>query len=120
MQQLRIYFPLFQATQLVGGVSSAYAQEIKKLRKFALSYVTPHLIRSNFKKYPYKISYVFFSSSHYDMVSALTISTFITHLLESNTVIQSTDYRVIPKIEINIKKVRNSADEGLELTLSKD
>lgn len=119
MQQLKLIFPLFQATQLVGGVSSAYAQEIKKLRRFALAYVTPHLVRSKFRKYPYKIIYNFFTASNYDMVSALTISAFITHLLESNTVVQSADFKVISKIEINIKKVHKPTDEGCEIIITK-
>lgn len=117
MQALRLYFPLFQATQLIGGVSSAYSQEIKKLRKFGLNHLLPRLCRSKFRNYPFRISLTFFTYSSFDIVSASITSAFIIHLFESTGTIQSCDYRVIPNIEVKIKKILNQSDEGCELTI---
>lgn len=117
LQQLRLYFPSFQATQLVCGVATTYSKEIKKLRKFGIEYVTPHLRRSKLLEYPFKITIIFYSISDQDAVSTLTTAAFLLHLFESNGVIQSTDYRVVPDTEIIMKKVKKLEEEGCEIIL---
>lgn len=116
-QKLRLYFPSFQATQIVCGVHTSYAQEIKKFRQWGLAHITPHLRRSKFTKYPYKLTVIFYSFSDQDAISTLTITAYLTHLLESNAVLQSTDYRVIPSIEVKMQKVNNIQDEGCEIII---
>lgn len=119
MQEFRLYFPSFQATQLVCGVNTSYSHEIDKLRKFGLNYVIPHFRRTTLTKYPFKITFTFFSISDQDSISTLTIASFIIHLLESNSVIQSSDYRVTPQIVVNMKKIKNSKDEGCHILIEK-
>lgn len=117
MQEFRLYFPSFQATQLVCGVNTSYSHEIDKLRKFGLNYVIPHFRRTTLTKYPFKITFTFFSISDQDSISTLTIASFIIHLLESNSVIQSSDYRVIPQIEIKTEKIQGFEKEGCKITI---
>ena len=119
MQQLRLYFPLFQATQLVCGTNTSYAQEIRKLRQFGLSHITPHLRRTKLWKYPYKITIVYYTSTDTDTISALTITAYILHLFESNGVLQSNDLRVVPAVEVQMKKVERFSDEGCEIQVQK-
>ena len=117
--QLRLFFPLFQATQLVCGVATSYAKEIHKLRQFGIKYLTPYLRRTTLKKYPFKITITFYSNSSQDGISNLTITAFILHLFESNGVLQSTDYRVIPEIDIKMKHTPSKNHEGCEILIEK-
>ena len=87
MQELRIYFPLLTARQLVLGVNTAYSQEIKKLRNFGIKYITPYLSRLKVRKYPLKIHFVYYTADEIDMISAITMSSYILHLFEKHLVI---------------------------------
>ena len=117
MQELRLYFPSFQATQIVCGVHTSYAQEIKKLRQWGQAFVIPYLRRSRLLKYPYKLTIIFYSFSDQDAVTTLTIAAYIAHLLESNAVLQSTDYRVVPTTEVKMQKVNRLSDEGCSIII---
>lgn len=39
------------------------------------------------------------------------------HLMETNTVLQSTDYRILPQIEIKIEKTPNADNEGCKIII---
>lgn len=119
MQEIRLYFPSFQATQIVCGVNTSYAKEIKKLRQWGLSFITPYIRNIKLIKYPYKLTIVFYSTSDQDAITTLTLASYIAHLLESNAVLQSTDYRVIPSIEVQMKKIKNITDEGCSIFIDK-
>lgn len=119
MQSIRFYFPSFQATQIVCGVNTSYAKEIKKLRAWGQSTLTPFFRNLKLIKYPYKITIIFYSFSDQDAVTTLTMSAYIAHLLESNAVLQSTDYRVTPHYEIKMQKVNKPSNEGCELIIEK-
>ena len=112
MQQLRLYFPLLTSRQLITGVNTAYSQEINKLRKFGLDYITPQIVNKQYKSYPFEITFTFYTSDETDAISILTTTSYILHLFENNATLQSTDYRVLPKINIQIQKIRKYADEG--------
>lgn len=116
MQPIRLFFPLFTSRQLVSGANSAYRQEINKLRKFGINHVDPYLPKIKLLKYPYKFSIIFYiyENDDYDMVSCLTIANYILNEFEEYAAIQSTDYRVVPKIEIQVKKVVSKLGEGCE------
>ena len=117
MQGLRLYFPSFQASQIVCGVDSSYAKEIKKFRNWGITHITPHLRRTKLLNYPYKITIIFYSCSDQDAVTTLTLTAYIAHLLESNTVLQSVDSRVTPKYETIMQKVKNLQEEGCEIII---
>ena len=119
MQSLRLYFPSFQATQIVCGVNTSYAKEITKFRTWGQRYLTPHLRRSRFLQYPYKITIVFYSYSPQDAVTTLTLAAYIAHLFESNAVLQSTDYRVTPEYVIKMEKVNKVENEGCEIFIDR-
>jgi uncharacterized ubiquitin-like protein YukD len=53
------------------------------------------------------------------MISLLTITSYILHLLETSVALQSTDYRVIPKLDIHLetKKISLFEREGCTITL---
>ena len=112
MQQLRLYFPLLTSRQLITGVNTAYSQEINKLRKFGLDYITPHIVNKQYKSYPFEITFIFYTSDETDAISILTTTSYIIHLFENNATLQSTDYRILPKINIQIQKIRKYSDEG--------
>lgn len=117
--QIRFYFNMFPSRQLIGGINTAYTQEIKKLRKFALSEVFPKL--KNFpmlKRPPYKVSFVFYTTTDIDSISMMTISSYILHCLEEQ-IFQSTDYRIITKIEVKSHKIIVKEKEGCEITITK-
>lgn len=118
MQQIRFYFPLLSARQLIAGSNTAYRQEINKLRAFGLKYIKPNIVNLKFRKYPYKLSFTFYTSDETDMISLLTITSFILHLLESSVVLQSTDFRVVPQLDIHIEthKVSLFEKEGCLIT----
>lgn len=116
-QELRLFFPLFQARQIVGGNTSPYRQEINKLRSFGINTFTPHLRRSKLRKYPYKITFIFYTSSEIDMVSTTTTALFMIHLLESNATLQSSDYRILPQIEIKAEKITDFDNEGCKIII---
>ena len=59
--QIRLFFEMINLRQLITGVHSAYAGEIKKLRKLAITELFPQLSKySILKNPPYKISFTFF------------------------------------------------------------
>lgn len=101
------------------GTNTSYAQEIRKLRQFGLSHITPHLRRTKLWKYPYKITIVYYTSTDTDTISALTITAYILHLFESNGVLQSNDLRVVPAVEVQMKQVERFSDEGCEIQVQK-
>ena len=117
--QLRIYFPLLTSRQLITGVNTAYSQEINKLRKFGLKYIAPHLANIRCKSYPFEISFIFYTSDETDMISVLTTASYIIHLFENAATLQSTDYRVLPKININIEKIKDFQNEGCLIIIEK-
>ena len=121
MQQLRLYFPLLTSRQLLTGVNTAYTQEIKKLRTFGLKYIQPYLSNLQFRNYPYKITFIFYTSKETDMISALTTVSYILHLFEVHATLQSTDYRVLSKINVNleVKKVDLFEQEGCLIIFEK-
>lgn len=119
MQQLRLYFPLLTSRQLITGVNTAYSQEINKLRAFGLKYIAPHLANRQYKSYPFEISFLFYTSDETDMISVLTTASYVIHLFENYATLQSTDYRVLPKLNIQIQKIRKYADEGCLITIER-
>lgn len=116
-QQIRLFFPLIVSRQLITGVNTAYRQEINKLRQFGLKYIQPELTRLKFRKYPYKLSFIFYSSTSTDMISILTMVVYILHLFENYATLQSTDCRVIPEIDIHteVRKTNLFTQEGCEI-----
>lgn len=117
MQQLRLFFPLLTSRQLITGVNTAYSQEINKLRKFGLNYITPYLSNRQYKSYPFEISFIFYTSQETDMISVLTTASYIIHLFENNATLQSTDYRVLPKLNIEIQKIQDYEKEGCKIQI---
>ena len=116
-QELRLFFPLFQARQIVGGNTTPYRQEINKLRNFGIDIFTPHLRRSKLRNYPYKIIFIFYTSSEIDMISITATALFMIHLLESNATLQSSDYRILPQIEIKAEKISGFDNEGCKIII---
>ena len=108
--QLRFYFPLFQATQLLGG--AAYHQEIKKLHKIGFERILPHIKGERLLNYPYDICIVFLVYDTADFTTLSVITGYILHLIESTLVLQSTDYRVVKSVSIKTKKVHNEKEQG--------
>lgn len=82
-----------------------------------MQYVLPFLKLKKCIKYPYKITITFFSISDQDAISTLTIAAFLMHLFESTTTLQSADYRVIPSVEVKMKKILKKDDEGCEILI---
>ena len=121
MQPIRLFFPLFVARQLVLGANSAYRQEINKLRRFGSDYILPQIPKQRLIKYPYKFHIIFYvyEKDDYDTISCLTIANYILSQFENHEGIQSTDYRVIPKVELEIKKVVSKLGEGCEFCFEK-
>lgn len=119
MQQLRLFFPLLTSRQLITGVNTAYSQEINKLRKFGITNITPYLANRQYKNYPFQISFTFYTASETDMISAITTATYIVHLFENNATLQSTDYRVLPKMCVDIQKIRDFTKEGCLITIER-
>lgn len=102
MQQIRLYFPLPTARQLVAGANTAYRQEINKLHLLGQK-IKSEIIHLQFRKYPYKITFTYYTSDYTDMISLLTITSYILHLLETSVSLQSTDYRVVPQLDVHIE-----------------
>ena len=117
MQPIRLFFPLFSSNQLITGANSAYRQEINKLRRFGINYIDPYLPKIKLRNYPYKFSVIFYiyENDDYDMISCNTIANYILNEFREFGAIQSTDYRVVSKIEIQIKKVVSKLGEGCEI-----
>lgn len=118
MQQIRLFFPLISARQLIAGSNTAFRQESNKLRLLGQK-IKAELIRLQFRKYPYKITFLYYTSDYTDMISLLTITSYILHLLESSVALQSTDYRVVPQLDIHLetKKISLFQQEGCLITL---
>lgn len=118
MQQIRLYFPLLTSRQLITGVNTAYRQEINKLRIFGSKYIQPFLPRLQFRNYPYKISFTFYTSSETDIISVLTTISYILHLFETHATLQSTDYRVVSQADVHLemKKCDLFEQEGCLIT----
>lgn len=117
--QIRLYFDIFNSHQLITGVHSAYAGEIRKLRQLAVREIFPKLTRYNIlKNYPYKISFTFYTTSDLDILSTTTISAYIIHCLEER-LFQSSDSRVISKVEIKIRRILVKSKEGCQIDITK-
>lgn len=117
--QIRLYFDIFNSRQLITGSHSAYAGEIKKLRRLALREIFPQLTKySMLKNPPYKISFTFFSTSDLDSLTSTTISAYIIHCLEER-LFQSSDSRVISKVEIKIRRILVKNKEGCLIEIYK-
>lgn len=117
MQQIRLFFPLPTARQLVAGANTAYRQEINKLHLLGQK-IKSELIHLKFRNYPYKITFTYYTSDYTDMISLLTITSYILHLLETSVALQSTDYRVIPQLDVHLetKKISLFEREGCTIT----
>lgn len=65
------------------------------------------------------MKFVFFTSDTTDMISVLTTITYILHIFESKGILQSTDYKVLPKVnfDVEIKKISLFEKEGCEITI---
>ncbi len=116
MQQ-RFFFPLFKATQILGG--AAYNQEIKKLRNLAAFKIVPFIKSYKFLKYPFKLTFTFFVYDDCDMITAGIISSYIMRLMESHGVLQSSDARVVAEIYIKTQQVITKDREGVEIKIEK-
>lgn len=117
--QIRLFFDIFNSRQLITGVHSAYAGEIKKLRKLAITELFPRLTKySMLKKPPYKITFTFYSTSDLDTLTSTTISAYIIHCLEER-IFQSSDSRVISKVEIKIRRIIVKSKEGCLIEIAK-
>lgn len=117
--QIRLFFNMFNSRQLITGVHSAYAGEIRKLRQLAITELFPKLTKySMLKKPPYKISFIFYSTSDLDTLTSTTISAYIIHCLEER-IFQSSDSRVISKVEIKIRRILVKQKEGCLIDISK-
>ena len=117
--QIRLFFDMFNSRQLVAGVHSAYAGEIKKLRKLAITELFPQLAKySLLKNPPYKIQFTFFTTTDLDALTSTTISAYIIHCLEER-IFQSSDSRVISKVEIKIRRILVKSKEGCLVTIFK-
>ena len=51
------------------------------------------------------------------MISTTTTALFMIHLLETNATIQSSDYRIIPQIEIKAEKISGFENEGCKILI---
>lgn len=116
--QLRLFFPLFPITQIIGGVDSAYKKEIAKLRGWGLEYITPNIKAKKYNNYPYKITIIFRIFDDFDMISMMILSSYIMRLLGQHC-FQSVDYRVIPHAVIKTKPVQTRNGEGCEIIIEK-
>lgn len=117
-QEIRLFFPLISCRQLLTGVNTAYSQEIKKLRNFGMKTILPRLAITKLRKYPYEISFIFYAKEDIDMLSVVTLANYIIHLFEIKTVLQSTDYRVLPKVSIQIQHIDKLDEEGCTLSVN--
>lgn len=115
--QLRFYFPLFQATQLLGG--AAYQQEIKKLHKLGLERIMPYLKNGKLREYPYDVCIVFFVYETGDFITLSVITGYILHLIEKSCVLQSTDWRVIKSLSIKTKIVHKEKEQGCMVLINR-
>lgn len=114
--QLRFYFPLFQATQLLGG--AAYQQEVKKLRKIGFEKIMPYIKASHrLKEYPYNVCIIFMVYDTADFITLSIISAYILHIIENALVLQSTDWRVISSLTIKTKVVKQEKEQGCLLLI---
>lgn len=117
--QIRLFFDVFNSRQLVAGVNSAYTGEIKKLRKLAITELFPKLTKYEMlKRPPYKIQFTFYSTSDLDALTSTTISAYLIHCLEER-IFQSSDSRVISKVEIKIRRILVKSKEGCLIDIFK-
>lgn len=116
--QLRLFFPLWSMSTLIGEVSSAYRQEINKLRKWGIDYLLPYLANKKYKSYPFKIIVKFYVFSDIEITSLLLLSAYIVNCLGHYT-FQSADYRVIPQVITTSKRVKNKDSEGCEIIIER-
>lgn len=80
--------------------------------------ILPRLAITKLRKYPYEISFIFYAKEDIDMLSVITLANYIIHLFEIKTVLQSTDYRVLPKVSIQIQHIDKLDEEGCSLSVS--
>lgn len=117
--QIRLYFDVFNSRQLITGVHSAYAGEIKKLRRLAITEIFPQLSKySILKNPPYKLSFTFFTTTDLDSLTSTTIAAYMIHCLEER-LFQSSDSRVISKVEIKIRRILVKSKEGCQIDITK-
>lgn len=114
--QVRLFFPLFPITQIIGGVDTAYKKEIDKVRRWGSNYITPRLKARTYNNYPYKITIIFRIYDDFDMISMLLFASYILRLLTQHC-FQSADYRVIPHVVVKSKPVQTKDGEGCELII---
>jgi hypothetical protein len=115
--QQRFFFPLFKSTQILGG--AAYLPEIRKLRNLAAFKIVPFIKSYKFTKYPFKLTFTFFTYDECDMITAGIISSYIMRLMESHGVLQSCDARVVAEMYIKTQQVITKDREGVEIKIEK-
>lgn len=115
--QLRFFFRMFHATQLLGG--AAYQQEIKKLRDIGYQKILPNLKNQELRDYPYDVCFIFMVYEDADLITLSVMAGYILHLLELTITIQSADSRVIKSVSIKTKKALKEKDEGCILIIEK-
>lgn len=113
---LRLFFPLWSMTSIIGEVSSAGKQELNKLKKFGTNYILPYIHAKHYTKFPFKINIVFFIYSDIEITSLLILSSYIMNLLGCYS-LQSDDYRVVPEFNMTTKKVVSKEAEGCRITI---
>lgn len=112
--QLRLFFPLWSMSTLIGEVSSAQRQEVHKLRMWGRNNLFPYLANKSYKSYPFKITVKFFVFSDIESTSLVLLSAYIVNAF-GFYVFQSGDYRVIPQVEILSRKIKTKESEGCEI-----
>ena len=111
---LRLFFPLWSMTTILGENSSAKHLEKYKLQKWGLEHLLPHIATKKFKKYPFKIIIKFHIYSDIEMTSLLILSAYITNTMGLYPM-QSDDYRVVPTVEVLTQRVCKKEAEGCEI-----
>lgn len=114
--QLRLFFPLWSMTTIIGEVPSAYKQEKDKLNQWGSNYLLPYLASKKYKKYPFKIIVKYFVYSDIEMTSLMLLTSYIVKALGHYS-FQSADYRVVPQVIVSSKKILSKDKEGCEITI---
>ena len=90
--------------------------EVKKLRKLGAWAIVPFIKSAKLRKYPYKVTITYYVFDDADLITLSIITAYILKLMESHTVIQSTDFRVIQSVDIRTQKVISEDNEGCEIS----
>lgn len=116
MQSLRLFFPLWSMTTVIGQNPTAQKLETKKLHQWGAQYLLPHIATKKYRKFPFKITIKYFIYSDMEITSLLILSSYITNAY-GLLPMQSDDYRVVPKVEILTQKALTRDAEGCEIII---